>query len=162
MKKIIAVFLALLCTIFAVSCFDNAGYQQSTTNQQDNYTSSEQQKTIEEIILTKDNIDEYLKIDYSVDNISVKKSTAFNPPVDKGEGEINIKTKALKRGDFENVSIRLSFESERGWDPEFISLTIPFDGEVEETKELLSYSTLLFDNPRYEMTIISVSGKFVK
>lgn len=112
--------------------------------------------------MTKDNIEEYLKIDVSMEDISVSQSTAFNPPMDKGTGKIVVKTTALKRGDFENVKIVLMFESERGWDPTSVRITLPFDGKVTETKELLTYSSLLYDNPRYEMTISSVSGKFVK
>ena len=168
MKKVLILLLAIFLVISVVGCGTsmetNTNINQENNNQNDYIDNipSEEIDEVEEIVLTKDNISEYLKIDVSIDEISVSKSTAFNPPMDKGTGKIVVKTTALKRGDFEDVNIVLMFESDRGWDPTTVRITLPFDGNVTETKELLSYSSLLFDNPRYEMTISSVSGKFVK
>ena len=174
MKKILILLLSFLLVIGITGCGastdSNANTDINTNTNQENQNQndynesvlSEETNASEEIILNKDNISEYLKIDFTVEDISVSLNTGFNPPMDEGTGKIVVKTTALKRGDFEDVNIVLMFESDRGWDPTTVRITLPFDGKVTETKELLSFRSLLFDNPRYEMTISSVSGKFVK
>ena len=165
MKKILALLIVFCFLFFAVTgC---AVYPETNANQGNNTQNNYQQNYIEqnkkeEIILTKENIEQYLEINFSIEDFSVSKSTAFNPPMDKGTGKIVIETTALKRGDFEDASISLKFESKRGWDKETVQIVLPFDGNTNKTVDVLCYSSLLYDNPRYKMTISSVTGKFVK
>lgn len=169
MKKLLVGILSLVMAVCFAGCGETVDHEQYLDNNQKNSQSNQSDQSNkdtvsemkEEIVLTTGNINEYLKIDYSVENVTIRMSTASNPPTDRGEGILKVKTTALKRGDFEGVTIKLNFSNDRGWGTTSTSLTIPYNGNIEENINLLSYNILLDKTPEFEMQIVSVSGKFV-
>lgn len=169
MKKYLVLFLILMVLLSVVGC-TNSGYAQQNagTNQQNNQTTTTSSDEAKEIVLTVDNIYDYLTISLDITDVEKKYLGAENSNAD---GKLTIKTSPRKRGDFNDVTLQITLNTSSSgwvadskWESREKTLIIPFDGKFEEIFTIRSnvIEDFITTSPRFEITINSVSGTFTK
>ncbi|MBO5358681.1 MAG: hypothetical protein J6A78_05120 [Clostridia bacterium] len=162
MKKTIYLFLILLLIIGIVGCSNTGAPTQNNTNE----TIENKEQT--EIVLTPENIYEYLTI--SKDITDVEKEY-LGADCSVAEGKLTVKTAPRKRGDFSDVTIQVTLHTTSGgweadgkWEMREKTFIIPFDGNFEEIFKIRSNVTekYITTTPSFEIIINSVSGKFIE
>jgi len=167
MKKLLIGILVVVMLFCFVGCGEN-GIDQQNTYQQNPYQQNDATENIssdakEEIILTTDNIGEYLTISCSIEDVTVEDLWNQNY---SGKGNMTIKTSPRQRGDFEGVTITVAIKpvsSSSGWLEATRELIIPFDGKFEETFSKNSgVADYVSSSPSFKIVVTSVTGKFIK
>ena len=167
MKKIVLLTLALFLCLGIYSCEKadeqiNKSPEETKKNEVVENIKSEEPKEVE---LTVDNIHEYLIISTEFSDL-----IEYDSEYKQDDGKLKVKTSPKKRGDFNDVTLEVSFtSSSTGWASEGKvrldrdkTLTIPFDGKFEETFRVSSdFARVKSSNPKFEITINNVSGTFL-
>lgn len=166
MKKV-GLLLLVLCLLLGMSgCGGTEAPAQNNNNvnQQNDVQATVPEDEPTEIVLTVENIAEYLTISSDVHDCSTKNVGG----VWQGDGKLTIKTSPKKRGDFNNVVITVAEDrAGKGWEDYAAerTLEIPFDGKFEQTFEIWGYvfdGSFISDSPYIGLEIVSVSGTFVE
>ena len=156
-------FLSIIFAVVIICCMNSCQTSSDLPTIQDNQTTqaltqAQTQAPQKQVIkLTKYNISDYLKIDYSFDNAVVEGSI----PHKSGTCDFFVKLTPLKRGDFENVTIKLSFKGDRGWFDFNEEIIVPFNGQYEVTSKKSGGGMIVNQRPWYDLASMEVSGEFV-
>lgn len=149
---------------------------------QDNLQKAPQEEAPSEIILTTENILEYINVTIGEPKVEVEKNNDYRLSVTSAEGaaDVTVKIYPKKPGVFEDVVIEMKlilneYALENGWgEPEdeeekVEEIVLPFDGRIEVeyhmdvfemNEHTVSLITDLVEIEGYE--ILSVEGKFVE
>lgn len=173
MKKVGLLLLAL-CLLLGMSGCGGTGTPAQTNNENQPNNENQQNDVQEsvpadeptEIVLTVENIAEYLTINRDVHDIVDTSNSAG----EQREGKITMTTSPKKRGDFNNVVLQVKMVTSSAgwknlcdWDP--VELVIPFDGKCEQTFKIWGWefhSSYMSNSPSITLEIVSVSGTFVE
>lgn len=169
MKRILVGIFALSLLFCFVGCANTENYPQGiNNNQQNTVNNADLNSAPTEIVLTTENIYEFLTISLDVTDVEKK---YLGADCSVAEGKLTVKTAPRKRGDFDNVTIQVTLNTTSGgweadgkWETREKSLIIPFDGKFEDVFKIRSNVTedFITTSPRFEIIINSVSGTFIQ